>query len=86
MADRIFPVIQPEHYPTFQKLVVGLPSTHDVWNARQVEELRDAMRQGDRPIEVVVFPDAFAEFLRAQASDGSLTALQAFAVEKALRH
>jgi hypothetical protein len=79
------PVIQPEHYPAFQKLVPGLPSTHGVWNARQVEELRDAMRQGERPIEVVVFPDAFAEFLRAQGSDGSLTTLQAFAVEKALR-
>jgi hypothetical protein len=79
MADRIFPVLQPEDYPAFQKLVPGLPTAHDIWNARHVQELRDAMRQGDRLIEVVVYPGAFAEFLRAQGSDGSLTTLQIFA-------
>ena len=85
MADRIFPVLQPEGYPAFQKLVPGLPTAHDFWNARHVEVLRDAMRQGDRPVEVVVSPDAFAEFLRARGSEGSLTTLEAFAVEKAVR-
>ena len=83
MADRAIPVIQPEDYPAFQKLVAGLPSTHDVWNARQVEELRDAIRQGERPAEVVVFADAFAEFLRAEGLEGSLTSLEAFAAVKA---
>jgi hypothetical protein len=85
MADRIFPVLQPEDYPAFQKLVPGLPFTFDMWSAKHVEELRSTTRQGDRPVEVVVFPEAFAEFLRAQGSDGSLTALEAFAVEKAAR-
>jgi hypothetical protein len=83
MVDRMFPVIQPEDYPAFQKLVPGLPSTHDVWNARHVDALQEAMRQGGRLIDVVVYPDAFAEFLRAQGSEGSLTTLHAFAVEKA---
>jgi hypothetical protein len=41
------------------------------------------MRLGDRLIEVVVYPRAFAEFLRAQGSEGSLTTLQIFAVDKA---
>jgi hypothetical protein len=85
MADRIFPVIQPEDYPAFQSLVPGLPSTHDVWNARHVDALQEAMRLGEQLIEVVVYPDAFVEFLRAQGSDANLTTLQAFAVEKALR-
>jgi hypothetical protein len=55
-----------------------------VWSAKHVEELEDAMRQGERVIEVVVYPDAFVEFLRAGGSNGSLTTLEAFAVEKAL--
>jgi hypothetical protein len=83
MADRIFAVIQPEDYPAFQKLVPGLPSTHDVWSTRHVDALKEAMRRGELLIEVVVYPDAFAEFLRVKGSDGSLTTLQAFAVEKA---
>ena len=83
MTDGVIPVIQREDYPAFQKLMVGLPSTHDVWNARQVEELREAMRQGERPTEVVVFPDAFAEYLRVQRLEGSVTTLEAFAVVKA---
>jgi hypothetical protein len=83
MVDRVFPVIQPEDYSAFQKLVPGLPSVFDMWNAKHVEDLQDAMRRGERLIEVVVYPDAFAEFLRAHGSSGSPTTLEAFAVEKA---
>jgi hypothetical protein len=83
MADRVIPVIPPEHYAAFQKLVAGLPATYDVWIGKHVEELQDAMRQGEQLLEVVVYPDAFGEFLRAQGSGGSPTTLQAFAVEKA---
>jgi hypothetical protein len=83
MVDRVLPVIPPEHYPAFQKLIPGLPSTYELWNARHIEELRDAMRRGERRIEVVVYPDALAEFLRTQRSDGSLAILGAFAIEKA---
>ena len=83
MVDRVLPVIPPEHYPAFQTLVAGMPATYDVWNARHVEELQEAMRQGERLLEVVVYPDALAEFLRAKGSGGSLTTLQAFAAEKA---
>jgi len=84
MVDRIIPVLQPEGYSAFQELVPGLPSSHDVWNAQHVDALRDAIREGDQLIEVIVFPDAFAEFLRSQGSEGSLTVLQTYAVEKAI--
>jgi hypothetical protein len=61
-----------------------LPSSHDLWNAEHIEALQDAMREGDQLIEVVVYPDAFAEFLRSQGSEGSLITLEAYAVEKAI--
>lgn len=84
MADRIISALQPEDYAAFQKLVPGLPSSHDVWNAEHVDALRDTLREGDQLIEVIVFVDAFAEFLRSRGSEGSLTTLEAYAVEKAI--
>jgi hypothetical protein len=84
MADRIIPVLQPEEYSAFQKLVPGLPSSHDLWSAQHVDALQATMREGDQLIEVIVFVDAFAEFLRSQGSEGSLTTLEAYAVEKAI--
>jgi hypothetical protein len=84
MADRIIPVLQPEDYSAFQKLVPELPSSHDVWNAAHIAALQDTMREGDQLIEVVVYPDAFAEFLRSHRSEGSLTTLEAYALEKAI--
>jgi len=83
MVDRVFPIIPPEHYPAFQTFVPGLPATFNVWNAKHVEELRETMRQGERLIEVVTYPGAFAEFLREHRSVGSLMTLEAFAIEKA---
>jgi hypothetical protein len=83
MADRVIAVLQPEGYFAFRQLIAGLPSMFDVWTAKHVEELQDAMRLGNQLLEVVVYPDAFAELLRAQGSGGSLTTLQTFAAEKA---
>jgi hypothetical protein len=84
MADRIIPALQPEDYPALQKLVPGLPSSHDAWNAQHVDALQATMREGDQLTEVIVFVDAFAEFLRSRGSEGSLTTLEAYAVEKAI--
>jgi hypothetical protein len=82
MADRVFAVIPPDHYPAFQTLVPGLPMTYDAWNAKHVEKLRNAWRNGTRLTEVVIFVDAFAEFLNERGWDGSVATLEAFAVEK----
>jgi hypothetical protein len=84
MVDRVLPVILPEYYPAFQELAPSLPETYSLWNARHVDELRDAIHRDERLIEVVVFPDAFAEFLREHGWDGNLKTLEAFAVEKAV--
>jgi hypothetical protein len=84
MADRVIPVLQPEDYSAFQKLVPGLPSPHDLWSAQHVDALQATMREGDKLVEVIVFVDAFAEFLRSRRLEGSLTTLEAYAVEKAI--
>ena len=82
MADRIFAVLTPENYSTFRTLVPGLPITYDAWRARHVEQLRDAWRRSTQLTEVVIFVDAFAEFLTKRGWDGSTATLEAFAVEK----
>lgn len=72
----------PENYAYFQTLVPGLPLTYDAWRARHIEELRDAWRGGTQLTEVVIYVDAFTEFLDARGWDGSISTLEAFAVEK----
>jgi len=86
MADRIFAIIPPENYSTFQTLVPGLPITYDAWRARHIEQLRDAWRIGTQLTEVVIYVDAFAEFLNQRGWDGSVSTLEAFAVEKVAGH
>jgi hypothetical protein len=85
MVGRVLPVIVPEHYPAFQGLAPSLPDTYSVWNARHLDEIQDAIRLDERLIDVVVYPDAFAEFLREQGWDGNLKTLEAFAIQKGTR-
>jgi hypothetical protein len=83
MTDRVLPVLFPEDYLAFRQLAPSLPDTFDAWKAAHIEELRAAYRSGEMPIDVVVQPDAFIQFLRRHGSKASLKTLEAFAIEKA---
>ena len=83
MADRVLPVLFPEDYPAFQHLAPSLPRTFDAWKAAHIEELRTAYRAGEMPIDVVVYPGAFIQFLRQHGAKASLKTLEDFAMEKA---
>ena len=50
------------------------------WKATHIEELRTAYRADETVIEVVLYPDAFARFLREQGLAGNVKTLEAFAI------
>ena len=62
MNNRIFPVLEPEDYAAFRKLIPPLPDRYAEWRTKHLEELRDALRYREQPLEVVVYPDPFTEF------------------------
>jgi hypothetical protein len=77
-------VLSPEDYAAFQQLAPGLPDSYEAWHDAHVEELRAAYRLGEAVVEVVVYAGVFAEFLREHGLDGSVKALETFAIEKAV--
>lgn len=80
-VTRVLPVIGPEHYPKFRRLISSLPDHFAGWKAAHVETIRETMRSHQRLVEVVVYPDAFAMFLQEHGLNGSPKTLEAFATE-----
>ena len=86
MVDRPLPVLFREDYPAFRQIMPNLPDSFDAWHSGHIEELRAAYGAGETPIDVIVYPDAYVQFLRRHGSMGSMGTLKAFAIERAVGH
>ena len=83
MADRLLPFIRAEDYTLFRALVPDLPKGYINWFDRYRRETRTLIRRGERPIEVMVDPDAFDEFCHAHKRARNLKTLEDFVIEQA---
>lgn len=83
MADRPLPFFRSQDYSLFRALVPDLPRGYINWFDLYRRELRTLVRRGDRPIEVLVDPDAFDEFCHLRRCARNLKALEDFVIEKA---
>jgi hypothetical protein len=82
MADRPLPIFRSQDYSLFQATVAALPKGYINWFDKHRREMQRLIRRGDRPIEVMVDPDAFAEFCRAGKRAQNLKSLEDFAIER----
>jgi hypothetical protein len=78
-----YPKLSLAHYHTLSSEPnLNLPDTYNEWLNLAHKEMREIILAGDRPCEIEIDPDEFAEFCHSEGKARTFGALREFATKK----